>query len=67
MDITKCEGKDCPLKESCYRFTAKEDKAYKAYKSYFAEPPFEAGKCEMFWGESQNGIYNQMKEIMKTK
>ncbi len=36
-DITMCEGKDCPLKETCYRFTAKADIYYQAF---FAEPPF---------------------------
>ncbi len=23
-DITKCKGVNCPLKETCYRYTAKE-------------------------------------------
>lgn len=64
MDITKCSGKDCPLKESCYRFTSKEDKVH---QSYFAEPPIKDNQCEMYWGESQNGIYNQLIKILNNK
>lgn len=36
-DITKCEGKNCPLKESCYRYTAK-DNEYR--QSYFIKTPY---------------------------
>ena len=44
-DISKCEGTKCPLKETCYRFTAKSSD----YQSYFAEPPIKDGKCEYYW------------------
>lgn len=64
MDITKCKGKDCPLKESCYRFTAKEDKVN---QSYFAEPPIKDNQCEMYWGESTTDILNQLKDIINNK
>ena len=30
-DITKCTGEGCPLKETCYRFTAPTD----MYQSFF--------------------------------
>jgi hypothetical protein len=45
MDITKCKGEDCPIKESCKRFTAKES----LMQSYFIESPIEDGKCKMYW------------------
>jgi len=47
-DITKCEDKDCPLKESCYRFTAKPSE-YR--QSYFVETPYnkETKECDYYW------------------
>lgn len=65
-DITKCSGEDCPIKEMCYRFTAKADKHY---QSYFVEAPGKLENntfsCEMFWGESQEGIYKNLKDIVE--
>lgn len=50
MDGTKCYGTDCPIKESCYRFTAS---ASEYRQSYFFLPP---GKliddnfeCDHYW------------------
>jgi len=58
-DITKCPGKDCKLKESCYRFTAPEC----VYQSYFIETPkLKDGVCEEFWS---NKGYAQI--LPKTK
>jgi len=45
MDITKCSGENCPMKESCYRFTAEAGQM----QSYFIEPPIKDGKCEYYW------------------
>lgn len=36
-DIAMCPGKDCPLKETCFRHTAKPS-AYR--QSYFVTPPW---------------------------
>jgi len=46
-DITLCEGTDCPLKETCYRYKATPSE-YR--QSYFQEPPYnkEEGKCEHY-------------------
>lgn len=50
-DITMCEGLECPLKESCYRYTATPNEFR---QSYFLEIPLkEDGECEHYW-ESQN-------------
>ena len=48
MDGTKCEGKDCPLKENCYRFTAPSNNMW---QSYFVEYPYnkETKECEYLW------------------
>ena len=46
MDGTKCGGEGCPLKETCYRFTAKPTEFR---QSYFTEPPVKKGKCEYYW------------------
>lgn len=61
-DITKCKGDDCPIKEGCFLFTAKADK-YR--QSYFAESPIKDGKCDMYWGDNSEAIFNQLKEITK--
>jgi hypothetical protein len=47
-DITKCKGEDCPLKEKCYRFTAKENEYRQAY---FINTPYNKQKetCEYLW------------------
>jgi hypothetical protein len=41
-DITKCTGDECPLKETCYRYTAKESR----YQSFFANVPYDNAKKE---------------------
>ena len=54
MDITKCSGQNCPVKEKCYRFTAPDSQ----YQSYFVIPPIkttEEGEldCEHYWGKGE--------------
>ena len=45
-DITKCTNKDCPLKETCYRWIAPEDEM----QSYCDEwKPDKNRKCEYYW------------------
>jgi len=34
-DITMCAGRNCPLKETCYRYKAKPNMQW---QSYFEEP-----------------------------
>lgn len=45
-DITMCEGRDCPIKESCYRYTAKPNEFR---QSYFVDTPYKDGECEHYW------------------
>jgi hypothetical protein len=43
-----CEGTDCPLKETCYRYTAI---ANEFRQTYLFDIPFdkEKEKCEFYW------------------
>jgi hypothetical protein len=61
-DITMCPGTDCPQREKCYRFTARPSEYM---QSYFMKAPIKDGKCEYYWGENAESIWNQLKEIMK--
>jgi hypothetical protein len=60
-DITMCPGHDCPLKEKCYRYTAKP---CEFRQSYFMSPPYKDGKCDHYWEETQESVYNQLKSIV---
>jgi len=60
-DITKCRGVNCPIKHQCKRYTAKES----ILQSYFMESPIKDNKCDMYWGENAEAIFNQLKTIMK--
>jgi hypothetical protein len=63
-DITMCPGTNCPQKENCYRFTAKPSEYM---QSYFMEAPIKDGKCDMYWGENAENIWNQLKDIVEGK
>ena len=63
MDITMCPGTDCPYKETCYRYTAKPSD----WQSYFSVPPIKDGKCDMYWGDNAEAIFNQLKNIVNGK
>lgn len=43
-DIMMCKGDKCPLKQICYRHTAKPSN----YQSYFVQAPVLGGTCEYF-------------------
>jgi len=45
-DITKCKNEQCPLRESCYRFTCKPDPDWQAYTIF---EPDKNGECSFFW------------------
>lgn len=49
-DITMCDGKNCKLKEKCYRHTAIADKWW---QPVFLKAPVKDGKCEMFWSNKK--------------
>ena len=62
-DITKCKGLGCPVKEDCYRYTAKADK----YQSYFTDSPYdkENKKCDYYWGKNSQSIFEQIEDIIQ--
>lgn len=48
-DISMCTGKGCPIKDTCYRHTAKVSEYER--QSFFVTPPVKAdGTCE-YWME----------------
>jgi hypothetical protein len=63
-DISMCVGTDCPQKETCYRFTAKPNEYW---QSYFSVPPIKDGKCDMYWGDKAEAVWNQLKDIVEGK
>jgi len=57
-DITMCWGDNCPIKETCYRYTANPSKWR---QSYFAETPIkEDNTCDHFME-----IWDKSKELMR--
>jgi hypothetical protein len=62
-DIAMCLGTDCPQKETCYRYTAKPSD----WQTYFSVPPIKDGKCDMYWGDNAEAIFNQLKDIVDGK
>jgi hypothetical protein len=34
---------------------------------YFLEPPIKDGKCDMYWGENAEFIWNQLNDITNGK
>ena len=59
-DITMCKGGNCPIKETCYCFTATPSEWR---QSYFIDVPLkEDGTCEYFMK-----IWDKPKELMRIK
>jgi hypothetical protein len=65
MDITKCKGDYCPIRDKCKRYTLKPSIS----QSYLVTSPFlfndGGGSCDMFWGEGSDAQLKQIKEILK--
>ena len=47
-DIAKCEGIDCPLKETCARYTVVADKVM---QTWLTPIDYLDGSCEDYWKE----------------
>jgi hypothetical protein len=45
-DISKCVGKDCPIKEKCYRYTAPKSLIWQSYANF---KYIEGEGCKDFW------------------
>jgi len=63
-DITKCSGKDCPLKLECHRYTAKDSLVW---QSYFFEVPFnhKLNTCEMLWNDNAEWLFQELERLNK--
>lgn len=62
-DITMCSGKNCPVANKCYRFTATPSD----HQSYFLSPPYDGKSCSMYWGDNAQSIFEQLKQITNGK
>ena len=49
-DITMCVGRDCPKKNTCYRYTAFPSE-YR--QSYFVGVPYKGKGCTYYWPEKE--------------
>jgi hypothetical protein len=62
-DITKCFGEEdeiiCPYRDQCFRFTAKADQ----YQSYFQGMPLKNDKCDHYWGNNGEDIWNKTETL----
>lgn len=62
MDITKCSGDKCQIKDHCKRFTTQQSD-----NQSWINPPFklEGDKfsCELFWSATQDAILEQLLKI----
>jgi hypothetical protein len=67
MDITMCEGKDCPIKDKCKRANSPQSQR----QSWFVKEPYKKTKknfkCEFFWGEENETILVSLKDIFTGK
>ena len=63
-EITKCTGENCPLKDSCHRYTSKDNNVQ---QSYFVNPPFDKrlNTCVMIWNDNAEWLYQSLKNIVK--
>lgn len=46
-DISKCVGVDCPLRDTCYRYTSKPDKYWQSYGDFSFDK--ENNECKYYW------------------
>lgn len=59
-DISMCQDAECPMKESCYRYTAKPKELH---QSWFTGNPIHAEDCEFF---VSNKPYNKSKNTTRS-
>jgi len=57
-DISMCTGKDCKVKESCYRFTATPSDYWQSY----VMPEVKDGKCDLYWPTESSEKLDKRKE-----
>jgi len=50
-DISMCSSNTCPLKDSCYRFTATPSPFRQSYADFKYDE--QTGKCDHYWNNQQ--------------
>jgi len=50
-DISMCSSNTCPLKESCYRFTATPNHHWQSYASFSYDE--ETKDCKHYWNNKE--------------
>jgi hypothetical protein len=63
-DITLCKGGECPLKETCRRYTTPPNPER---QWVFTTIPYDDSECDMYWGINQDNFYDQLKKIVSSK
>ena len=63
-DITKCKGIDCPIKDSCYRYTAEDSGKWQSWfvDNNVGEHTEEGFKCDVYWGPNAKALWEQLKK-----
>ena len=65
MNITMCKGGNCPLKDQCFRHTAKPSE----YQDYFIVVPYKIQnnefKCNYLWTDNNQRVLNQLESILR--
>lgn len=56
MDMTLCEGTNCPMAQKCVRF--KNARYASNYQSWFVTPPVDGNTCTEFIWETNDGWHN---------
>lgn len=51
-DISKCNGNNCTLKDTCYRFTATSNPHWQTFGVFSQDET--TGKCEYYWKDVKN-------------
>ena len=78
-DYTACDGDHCPIKNTCLRFIGPRDSFQNYFDQIpgkyieHSDDEFNSGletvcinwECDMFWGETQSPILNQLKDNVK--
>ena len=57
-DITKCYNKECPLRDTCFRFLA-EDSLYQSYADFKQED------CDHYWPVKDQEELKQLNKIWR--
>lgn len=59
VDITKCSNKDCPLRDTCFRFLAEDS----LYQSYYVDLKHE--DCDVYWPVKNQEELKQLNKIWR--